>query len=63
MNFIEKSTNIINFESEYLNREILELINRNNGNGWHRIMPVIDTLKEEGKTNIEIANTIKKMMK
>ena len=55
--------NIINFGSQFLNREISALIDRNEGNGWHRIIPIISKLKEEGKTDIEIANTIKDMMK
>lgn len=53
--------NIINFGNEFLNREISALLNRNNGDGWHRIVPVIRVLIEKGKTDIEIAKMLKEM--
>jgi len=53
--------NIINFGNAIFNREILELINRNDGNGWHRIVPIIRALIDEGKTDIEIAKMLKEM--
>jgi hypothetical protein len=34
---------------------------RNNGDGYHRIIAVVNGFKEDGKTDLEIAEILKEM--
>lgn len=52
---------ISDFGSDYLNKEVTNWIERNNGDGYHRIKAVVMCLKEEGKTDFAIAKIIKEM--
>jgi hypothetical protein len=58
-NDIEKFIN--DFGYDYLKKEVSDWVERNNGNGWHRIIAVVNGLKEDGKTEFEIAKIIKEM--
>jgi hypothetical protein len=58
-NDIEKFIN--DFGYDYLNKEVSDWVERNDGNGLHRIIAVIDGLKREGKTEFQIAKIIKEM--
>lgn len=55
--------NKIDFGSEFLNKEVEKIIKANGGNGYHRILGIINTMKEQGKTEIEIANVLRDMRK
>lgn len=52
---------IDDFGSKLLNEAVTDFLTRNDGNGYHRIKALINTSKELGETDIQIANTIKNL--
>lgn len=58
---VEYVNNIVDFGSEYLNRELMDVFKKNYHNGYHRIIAIINALREQGYNDIEIAKEIKSM--
>lgn len=56
---MDEKSNVIDFGSQYLNKELNQIIQDQHGNGWHRVIALVSALKDEGLTDIEIANAVK----
>lgn len=50
---------VIDFKSEVLNKTVKEILKRNNNNGYHLMVSVINTMKSLGKSELEIAEALK----
>lgn len=53
------SDKVLDFGSEYLNKEIQKFIDNNGGDGHRRILSIVHAFMEEGYTDMEIANVLK----
>lgn len=53
------SDKVIEFGSEYLNKEIQKFIDNNGGNGHRRILSIVHLCMEQGYNDMEIANVLK----
>lgn len=51
--------NIINFTNKAIELEVNKIIKENEGNGYHRIVGLIETSRALGKTEEEILNLLK----
>jgi hypothetical protein len=56
----EIANNIMTYGSD-LNEEMNNWVEKNNGDGYHRIKALVDSYKNLGKTNQEIVNILKKL--